>query len=130
MGNNISQNITPPPLTLTDCLINGRINIPRYYWYKRRQDHYLRNLRSSDNARRRKRKKQHFNNKPVVRRKARRSIKKHLLIVRDSDTVLNCLTRILRLHFDTIPLMLIKRESFFIFTSTLDGKIEQVPTTD
>ena len=85
MGNNISQNITPPPLTLTDCLINGRINIPRYYWYKRRQDHYLRNLRSSDNARRRKRKKQHFNNKPVVRRKARRSIKKHLLIVRDSD---------------------------------------------
>ena len=87
MGSNISQDITPPPLTLTDCLINGRINLPRYYWYRRRQDYYSRSLKLSDKARKRKRKKQYIYNRSEVRRNRTRSTKKHLLFVRDLDEV-------------------------------------------
>ena len=85
MGSNISQDITPPPLTLKDCLINGRINLPRYYWYRRRQDQYISRLRTTDNNRGEKRKRDYQIKSSFIQRKITRSVKKHTIEVRDSD---------------------------------------------
>ena len=38
MGQNISKNSTPPPLTLQDCLVDGKLDIVRYLYFKRRMD--------------------------------------------------------------------------------------------
>ena len=38
MGQDISKHLTPPPLTLQDCLVDGRVDIIRYIYYKRRMD--------------------------------------------------------------------------------------------
>ena len=37
MGNNISSSIIPPPLSLNDCIVNGDLDLLRYYMYKRRR---------------------------------------------------------------------------------------------
>ena len=37
MGQDISTAVNPPPLTLTHCFVDGKMNIGRYYIYKRRQ---------------------------------------------------------------------------------------------
>ena len=36
MGNDISSSIIPPPLSLHDCLVDGELDLMRYYMYKRR----------------------------------------------------------------------------------------------
>ena len=36
MGNDLSSSITPPPLSLNDCVVDGELDIARYYIYKRR----------------------------------------------------------------------------------------------
>ena len=36
MGNDLSSSITPPPLSLNDCVVNGELDIARCYVYKRR----------------------------------------------------------------------------------------------
>ena len=38
MGQDISKSITPPPLSLTDCMVNGKIDIPLYKYNCRRLD--------------------------------------------------------------------------------------------
>ena len=35
MGQGISSATIPPPLTLRDCLINGRLDLAQYTWYRR-----------------------------------------------------------------------------------------------
>ena len=35
MGNNISTSIIPPPMSLSDTLINGKLDLMRYYMHKR-----------------------------------------------------------------------------------------------
>lgn len=38
MGNNIAKSIIPPPLSLQACLVDGRLDIARYLYYRRRQE--------------------------------------------------------------------------------------------
>ena len=38
MGQNISKSLIPPPLSLRDCFIDGRIDIARYIYYRRRME--------------------------------------------------------------------------------------------
>ena len=38
MGQDVSKSITPPPLSLQDCLINGQIDIIRYIYYRSKID--------------------------------------------------------------------------------------------
>ena len=40
MGQDISRAITPPPLTLQDCIVDGRVDISRYLYFRRTSDHY------------------------------------------------------------------------------------------
>ena len=35
MGNNVSTSIIPPPLSLNDCVVDGELDIARYFIYKR-----------------------------------------------------------------------------------------------
>ena len=37
MGNDISRSIIPPPLSINDCVVDGELDLMRYYMYKRRQ---------------------------------------------------------------------------------------------
>ena len=37
MGQDISQAVLPPPLTLTHCFVDGNIDMGRYFIFKRRQ---------------------------------------------------------------------------------------------
>ena len=36
MGNDISSSIIPPPLSINDCVVDGELDLMRYYMYKRR----------------------------------------------------------------------------------------------
>ena len=36
MGNEVSSSIVPPPLSINDCLIDGELDLMRYYIYRRR----------------------------------------------------------------------------------------------
>ena len=85
MGNKIGQSITPPPLTLQHCLINGRIDFARYRYYRRRQDDIMVSSQAS-NIHHNKRK-YHDISKVTPKKRARktRSIKRYRLEVRDPD---------------------------------------------
>ena len=85
MGTNFSKDVTLPPLTLQDCLLNGRINITKYYWYRRQCEFRQKSLRRVDYLRKKKRKHECNNTSRKVRQKQVRSVKKHKLIVRDSN---------------------------------------------
>ena len=37
MGFDIASYLEPPPISITDCLVNGEIDIHRYRMYKRRK---------------------------------------------------------------------------------------------
>ena len=84
MGNDISSSISPPPFNLKDCFINGEIDLFRYRAYKnrrRRQNlrfHRLQELMDS-------RDQQQPNSKRILPKRARRSVKKHRLLVRGTD---------------------------------------------
>ena len=85
MSNNISQDITPPPLILQYCLINGRINLPRYYWYKRRRDDEQHSIRLNECVNQKKIKHDVVVKPTGGKQKIIRSVKKHRVLVRDSD---------------------------------------------
>ena len=36
MSNDLSSSISPPPLSLNDCVVDGELDIARYFIYKRR----------------------------------------------------------------------------------------------
>ena len=36
MGNDLSSSIVPPPLSVNDCIVNGELDLMRYYMYKRK----------------------------------------------------------------------------------------------
>lgn len=84
MGNDISSSISPPPFNLKDCFINGEIDLFRYRAYKnrRRQQnlrfHRLQDLMDSPDQ-------QQPNSKRILPKRARRSVKKHRLLVRGTD---------------------------------------------
>ena len=38
MGQDISKSLNPPPLTLQDCLVNGKFDLTQYVYYRRKID--------------------------------------------------------------------------------------------
>ena len=79
MGNNISNAFTPPPLTLRDCIVDGRINLARYVNYCKKEDDYMDSMMAPSSTYERKRKAPSL--KAVYRRKRARvrSVQKHKL---------------------------------------------------
>ena len=92
MSINLSRDITPPSLALQNCLVDGLINLPRYYYYQRSQNNYLQHLKSDETCRRTKMKRQSSEVPFVMKRQTVRSVKKHLVQVRDKDVNLIYLT--------------------------------------
>jgi len=41
MGQNVSKSLIPPPLTLQDCLVNGKVDLARSIYYRRQQDYIV-----------------------------------------------------------------------------------------
>ena len=88
MGINFSTDITPPPLSLNDCLVDGRINPSRYYYYRRKLDEKMRLRKIEDNRRRKKRS---SSCKALVKKKAarkHRTVKRHKVMVKDSSGII------------------------------------------
>ena len=85
MGQDLSIALIPPPLTLQDCIINGRFDITRYLYFRRTLDHYedVDHI-ISNNASRKRRISIKMENQ---RKKARapRSVKRHKVLVREND---------------------------------------------
>ena len=38
MGQDISTSLNPPPLSLQDCLVDGKFDVTRYMYYRRKMD--------------------------------------------------------------------------------------------
>ena len=85
MGTNLSKDITPPPLTLQDCLVNGTISLSRYYYYRKHLDTYSEAIERDETLLSNKRKRRKLVEKPKAVRKRQRSVKRHKLMVRDED---------------------------------------------
>ena len=85
MGQDLSTALTPPPLTLQDCIVNRRFDITRYLYFRRTLDHYedVEDIISNNASRKRR----SSSKMEIPRKKARmpRSIKRHKLFVRDND---------------------------------------------
>ena len=75
MGANFSKDITPPPLTLRDCLINGQINLPMYYYYRCHLDHYMKYTSQLDLLRKKRKKRSFQDPSTVVKCMKARSVK-------------------------------------------------------
>ena len=82
MGSDLSKDITPPPLTLQDCLVDGALNVNRYWYYRRRLDDHTQSFESHNCGRNNNTKRKHANLVSVTKR-APRSVKKHKTLVRD-----------------------------------------------
>ena len=85
MGTNLSKDITPPPLTLQDCLVNGNISLSRYYYYRKQYDNYSEAIEREDTHWSKKRKRRIVVGEPKAINKRQRSVKRHKLMVRDDD---------------------------------------------
>ena len=92
MGTSILTALTPPPLTLQDCVVNGEIHLARYYYYRRRLDSNYQILQHQQNRRRMKRRGVTSDDAICKKRKIVRSVKKHILQVRNKDGSLRPLT--------------------------------------
>ena len=85
MGQSISSSITPPPLTLQDCFVDGQIDIARYLYYRRRSDDIsLSCVERRKRLRRRRMRCSTVRNANTLIR-AKQSVKRHALFVRDSN---------------------------------------------
>ena len=83
MGQDLTKSITPPPLSLTQCLVDGQIDIARYIFYRRRIDGMSTNQLSMSLI---------SKNKSTIpyggtkhKRRTLRSVKRHKLLVRDDN---------------------------------------------
>ena len=85
MGQDISLAVTPPPMTLQDCLVNGRIDIARYSYYTRTLDFFTELEEGIKIQSKRKRPNEDRDTKSKKKRLVIRSVKRHQLIVRDND---------------------------------------------
>ena len=92
MGTNIATASPPPPLTLQDCVVNGEIHLARYYYYRRRLDSTCQILQHQESRRRKKRRVVSSSGSIGKKRKVVRSVKKHILQVRNKDGSLRSLT--------------------------------------
>ena len=92
MGQNVSKSLIPPPLTLQDCLVNGKVDLARSIYYRRQQDYIVVDNLIVANAIRKKRKLPNSPDLTKPRNKRSRSVKKHSLLVRNPDGSLRQLT--------------------------------------
>ena len=81
----ITSYLDPPPISIHDCLVNGEIDIHRYWMYQRqkqRKDQQLKTLKSIIQKHQNENKR---NNEEyfISPRKTLRSVKRHKLIYRD-----------------------------------------------
>ena len=86
MGQSISKASSTPPLTLRDCLVNGRIDLTRYRLYARRQyeDIYDRKKYSSEKKRK--------HDDIGIKKKVKRSVKKHNIQFPNNDGTMRDVT--------------------------------------
>ena len=90
MGNNLSFSMIPPPLSLNDCVVDGELDIARYYIYKRRVRRET-NQNAALNAIINRKRKAATNVTPVSKvgkRRRCRSVGKYKLLVRNQDGTL------------------------------------------
>jgi hypothetical protein len=87
MGQEISQAHTPPPLTLRDCIVNGKIDLTRYRLYSRRvyENKYEDSVIFNSNKRKQ------YETESKARKKIR-SVKRHHIQVPNKDGTLRSLT--------------------------------------
>ena len=85
MGHDISKDITPPPLTLQDCLVDGHMNLPCYFYYRRCMDYHSDNRDRISIRYRKKRKFKEDVGVMNIKKNIIRTVKRHKLMVRDSD---------------------------------------------
>ena len=87
MGQDISKAYTPPPLSLRDCLVDGRINLAKYMVYKKKKkkNAYIDIEAMVNNSKRK------CNNQNISSKKKKqciRSIKRHPILCRSDDGTL------------------------------------------
>ena len=89
MGQDISKVILPSPLTLKDCVIDGRFDITRYLNYPRISDYYIKEDEQMSMNRRKRRR--YNSDQGIIKKKIRTpgSVKRHKLFVCDSDDSLH-----------------------------------------
>ena len=88
MGQNISKSISPPPLTLQHCLVDGELDLARYVYFKRRSDELDSSFTDkmfSYNSK--KRRYYDIDDEDCSKKsnESHRSVKKHKLLVRNHD---------------------------------------------
>ena len=87
MGQDISKSLSPPPLSLQDCIVDGRIDLTRYFFITRQLDEQQKELEIYFNSLQNKKRK--FDDTVIdnVIKKGpkKRSIKKHKLLARMPD---------------------------------------------
>ena len=85
MGQDISKSITPPPLSLQDCIVNGQINVSRYVYYRKQTNGVGINDNVMTMDLSKKRLRDNDETGTSSKRRKRRSVKKHKLLVRDDN---------------------------------------------
>ena len=114
MGQDLTKAITPPPLTLTQCFVDGQIDIARYMYYRRRIDgissnQLLISLLSKNSS-------AIANGRMKSKQRKSRSVKRYKLLVRDDNGELRELlptdTRWYQLYVQSEPLNNRSRAAF------------------
>ena len=87
MGQDILKNLTSPPLTLQDCLIDGKLDIICYLYFKRRMDVLDESFEELINSFGMKKRKlcEMEDSTTIDRKKKSQTYKKNKLLVRDDD---------------------------------------------
>ena len=89
MGNDMSQSITPPPLSFLDCLIDGEIDIIRYMYYQRKRGDIILSKDAICGGLIKKRKsRNNFQSNQHKTKQNKRSVKRHKLLVCDNNGTL------------------------------------------
>ena len=83
MSQDISWSLAPPPWTLQDCLVDGHVDVARYYYYSRRYEYHNSSFRDIISKGQKKRK--YGDNGCVPKKKRYRPVKRHKLLVRDKN---------------------------------------------
>ena len=95
MGNSLQKSLYNPPLTFRDCLVDGELDISKYFIYRRRQEENEDAMAMASQIYheiqcQRKRKLESMCSTAITkRRKQTRSVKRHKILVRNDDGTLD-----------------------------------------
>ena len=96
MGQDISKNLYPPPLSFQQCFVDGEFSIQRYYFYRRRRDMEEEDFKLKMKLFQIRSKRKFQDVEPSIQSDGSsgsdRSVKKHKLFVRSDDGTLRVLT--------------------------------------